>query len=65
MSLPVDLLVPTELFSTPKVNSLVPLPTPELLETTLLVAVAPTRNDFFQAEDFYESDVTKFQKLAF
>lgn len=59
MSSPVALLVLTESFSTPKVNSLVPLPTPELLEMTLLGALVLARHDAVQGEDFYESDITK------
>ena len=52
-------LVLTGSFSTPKVNSLVPLPTPELPETTLLAALVLARYDSIQGEDFYESDITK------
>jgi hypothetical protein len=45
VSLPVAPLVLTESFSTLKANLLAPSPTPELLETTLLVAVVPARSD--------------------
>jgi hypothetical protein len=51
-------LVLTESFSTPKVNSLVPLPTPGLLETTLLAAPVLARYVLCEYK-IYESDIMK------
>jgi hypothetical protein len=64
VSLPVAPLVLTESFSTPKANLLVPSPTLVPLETTLLVAVVPTRYDPLERA-IYESDITKFKSWHF
>jgi hypothetical protein len=64
VSLLVALPVLTESSSTPKANGQVPSPTPELLETTLLAAVAPARCNSSKMK-IYEPYITKIQKLAF